>query len=77
MPVSCTPSDLAAAAKCYCFDKETTQRIKLYLLAVIADKDDLDPEELDALAKCYCFSEETAKRVENYLLCQIADALGA
>lgn len=74
MAISCDPTILATNAKCYCFDAETTQRIKLYLLAVIAGLDDQTPSELAAAAECYCFDKTTAKKIETYLLCQIANA---
>lgn len=76
MAISCEPNDLTAAAKCYCgYDKQTAQRVMIYLLAVIANLQNTPPSELAALAKCYCFDDKTAKQVQNYLLCQIANAL--
>lgn len=75
MALSCNPNDIAEASKCYCYDKETSQRVIIYLLAVIAQLDATTPSELAALARCYCYNDKTAKQVQNYLLCQIADAL--
>lgn len=75
MAISCDPEDLAAGSVCYCFDNKTAESVKLYLLAVIAELDDMTQEELAEAAKCYCFDKYTAKKVEMYLLCQIANSL--
>lgn len=77
MAVTTNPSELAAAAKCYCYDKETAKKVKLYLLAVIAGLDGLTPQELANRAKCYCFDPVTAAKVELYLDCLIANAGGS
>ena len=73
MAISCTPSDLAAAAKCFCFDAKTMAEVKLYLLAQIAGLGARTPAQLADAAKCYCFDPVTAKKVEAYLLCQIVN----
>lgn len=75
MAISCNPNDLTEASKCYCYDKETSQRVIIYLLAVIANLEATPPSELAALARCYCYNDKTAKQVQNYLLCQIANVL--
>lgn len=62
------------AAKCFCFDKKTSEEVKIYILAVLAGLDNLTPSELATAAKCYCFDAKTAKAVTTYLLCQIATA---
>lgn len=77
MAISCDTDDLAAAAKCYCYDRETAQQVKIYLLAVIAGLQAQTPSELADAAKCYCFDAQTAKKVQAYLLCQAALAAGA
>lgn len=71
MAISCEPEDLAAAAKCYCFDADTRERVKLYLLAVAAGLDGQTPQQLADAAKCYCFDKKQSKSVELYLLCQL------
>lgn len=76
MAITCTPEALAAAAKCYCFDKKTSEEVKLYLLAVLAGLDNLTPSQLTDRAKCFCFDAKFQKMVENYLLCQIAATQG-
>lgn len=76
MAVSTNPSELAAAARCYCYDKETAQKVKIYLRAVLAGLDGLTPQELANRAKCYCYDPVTAAKVELYLDCLIANAGG-
>lgn len=70
MAISCEPETLATAAACYCFDAETREKVKVYLLAVIAGKDALTPSELADAAKCYCFDAATMKKVLAYLICE-------
>lgn len=73
MPVSCDPTDLAAAAKCFiCLDVAQREAIKTYLLAVIAGGS-TDPNTLMEAAKCFvCIPPDKQKQIQTYLLCQIA-----
>lgn len=75
--ISCTPADLAAAAKCFqCLPSEQKQWIDTYLLAVIA-KGSTDPNTLALAAKCFqCIPPGMLRRVQAYLLCQIASGGG-
>lgn len=70
MAVSCTPSDLATAAKCYCFGEKEAMNIMVYLLAQKAGSTKT-PEELAEAAACYCYDRKTAEAVITYLLCQL------
>ncbi len=74
MAISCTPADLAAAAKCFqCLPSEQKQWIDTYLLAVIAGGS-TDPNTLANAAKCFqCIPEGALPRVMAYLLCQIVN----
>lgn len=72
MAVSCVPNDLAAAAKCYCFDEKTTEAVKIYLLYQIAGST-LTPNQLADAAKCFCSDPKTQMAIQNYLLCQIVN----
>lgn len=62
-----TPETLAEASACFCFDPVTAEKVKIYLLAVVAGLDDMTPAELAEAAKCFCFDRITAKKVEAYL----------
>lgn len=77
MAISCTPADLAAAAKCFqCLPSEQKQWIDTYLLAVIA-KGSTDPNTLALAAKCFqCIPPGMLRRIQAYLLCQIASGGG-
>lgn len=77
MAISCTPADLAAAAKCFqCLPSEQKQWIDTYLLAVIA-KGSTDPNTLALAAKCFqCIPSGMLRRIQAYLLCQIASGGG-
>lgn len=70
MAISCEPANLATAAACYDFDHITREKVKIYLLAVIAGKDNLSPSELAEAAKCYCLDAATMKKVLAYLICE-------
>ncbi len=72
MAVSCDPTDLATAAKCYCYDAVTRQRVIIRLLAIIAGKAGVSPSDLAEEAACYCYDPVTAKKVEIALLCVAA-----
>lgn len=72
--VDCSPQALAEGARCFCFPHQDAEKVKIYLLAVIAGLDNLTPSQLAELAKCYCFDAKTTKEVTTYLLCQIANA---
>lgn len=76
--ISCTPSDLAQASKCFCFgDQRQIDSVIIYLLAQIAENTDT-PSVLAKKAACYCFSDTRSRdAVMLYLLCAIADAAGA
>jgi hypothetical protein len=76
--VSCEPSDLAQAAKCFCFsDQRQVDGIIIYLLAQIAE-DTHTPAQLAQLASCFCYPDGLSRNaVMLYLLCAIADASGA
>lgn len=76
MAIECTAEALATAAKCYCFDKKTSEEVKIYLLAVLAGLDNLTPSQLADRAKCFCMDAKFQKAVQNYLLCQLANAGG-
>lgn len=72
MPVSCDPTDLQAAARCYCFPKDVQDAIIIYLLQQIAG-DTSTPSELAAkAAKMRIPDEKQREAVITYLLCQIA-----
>lgn len=73
MAVDCSPQALAEGARCFCFDHNHAESVKIYLLAVIAGLDGLTQAQLAERAKCYCFDAKTTKEVQNYLLCQIAN----
>lgn len=77
MAISCTPADLAAAAKNFQgLPSEQKQWIDTYLLAVIAGGS-TDPNTLALAAKCYqCIPPGMIRRVQAYLLCQIASGGG-
>jgi hypothetical protein len=74
MAISCTPADLAEAAKCFqCLPSEQKQWIDTYLLAVIAGGS-TDPNTLALAAKDYQgVSSELLQRIQVYLLCQIVN----
>ncbi len=72
MAISCDPTDLATAAKCYCYDAETRQKVIIRLLAIIANKADVSPSDLAEEAACYCYDPVTAKKVMISLLCVAA-----
>lgn len=74
MAVPTDPSELAALARCYCYDKKTEEAVKIYLRAKIAGLDNLTPTELAEAAKCYCFDPVTASKVQLYLDCVTANA---
>lgn len=75
--ISCTPADLAAAAKCFqCLPSEQKQWIDTYLLAVIA-KGSTDPNTLALAAKCFqCIPSGMLRRIQAWLLCQIVSSGG-
>lgn len=78
MSVSCEPSDLATASKCFCFaDQKQIDSVIIYLLTQIAG-DTSTPAELSRKAACFCFPDTRSRdAVMLYLLCAIADAAGA
>lgn len=77
MAISCEPSDLTTAAKCFvCLSPEEREAVKTYLLAVIA-AGSTDPEVLASAAKCFqCIPKDQLRQIQAYLLCQIANAHG-
>lgn len=75
MAVPTDPDDLQEVSACYCFDKATSDRIKIYLLAQIAGLGDTDPSDLAEAAACYCYDHATMSRVMAYLLCQAANGV--
>lgn len=76
MPIDCSPDILAQAAACYCYDAVTTEKVKVYLLAVIAGLDTLPPATLAESASCYCFDPLTLKRIQAWILCDIDQIIG-
>jgi hypothetical protein len=73
MPISCTPEDLAAAAKCFsCLDTQSMLAIQTYLLAVIAGGS-TDPGVLAAQAKAFQGLNGRQLEVQSFLLCQIVN----
>lgn len=78
MPISCTPSDLVAAAKCFqCVPSGMEQSVQMYLLATIAGlgTDQAAIQQIVANAKCFnCVPPEMAEPVLLYLTCQAANA---
>lgn len=73
MALSCLPSDLIAAAKCFdCVPKELQPALQTYLLAVIANGS-LDPKSLLEQAKCFQFPESIQQQIQTMLLCQIVN----
>lgn len=73
--VDCSdPRALAAAACGYCYDEETWRKVMVYLLAVIAEKDDLTPAQLAKAAACKCIPAGQFDRVMAYLLCEAVNA---
>lgn len=70
MPVVCDATTLAEAASCYCYDPVTREKVKVYLLAVLAGKDNLTAAQLADAAACYCFDAVTMKKVMAYLACE-------
>lgn len=78
MPVSCEPSDLATASKCFCFsDQKQIDGIIIYLLSQIAG-DTSTPAQLAQKSACFCYADQRSRdAVMLYLLCAIADKAGA
>jgi hypothetical protein len=80
MAISCEPSDLVAAAKCFCFDKKTESAVELYLLALLAGGS-MDPSTLAQAAAAAGFMGIQDKRqidgMRLYLMCEAASASGA
>lgn len=76
MALSCTPTDLAAAARCYCeLTRDEREAIRVYLLAVIAGKSGETPDQLLSEAKCFCgLNPQVAQAISVYLECLIANA---
>jgi hypothetical protein len=74
MAISCTPQDLAAEAKCYCFaDKRLSSSVMIYLLAQLAG-DTSTPAELARKSACFCISDQKSRdAVIVYLLCAIVN----
>ena len=73
MAISCTPSDLAVAAKCFCLPSGTQQAINTYLLAVIAGGS-TDPATLAIAAKNFQgIPPQILIQIQAYLLCQIVN----
>lgn len=74
MAVSCTPADLAEAAKCFvCLTPAQKEAIRLYLLAVIAGGS-TEPATLAEAAKCFvCLDHTQRQAINTYLLCQAAN----
>lgn len=74
--ISCDPSLLAEAAKCFdCVPAGRQMAIQTYLLALIAGGS-TDPQTLATEAKCFqCVPGDTQAAIQNYLLCQIVNAL--
>lgn len=71
MALSCEPSDLVAAAKCFdCIPKEMQMALQTYLLAVIAGGS-LDPKTLMEQAKCFQFPDHIQQQIQTMLLCEI------
>lgn len=73
MPISCEPSDLVAASRCYCgLQPRDLDAIKVYLLSVLAGVENMTPAELVAISKCYaCIPPNMIKAVEAALLCTV------
>lgn len=73
MAVDCTPSALAADAKCFvCLTTQQAQAVQTYLLAVIAGVS-TDPAVLMENAKCFvCLTSQQRDAIKTYLLCVIS-----
>lgn len=75
--ISCEPTDLAQASKCFCFgDQRQVDSVMIYLLTQIAG-DTSTPAELARKSACYCYDAKSSEAVKLFLLCSISDALGA
>jgi len=73
MSVSCVPSDVAKAAKCFCLSPAEKDAVDTYLLAVIAGGS-TDPKTLASASKAFQgIPEGTIKAVQVYLLCHIVN----
>lgn len=72
--ISCDANDLAENSKCYCYDEETWRKVMVYLLAGLADKDELTPDQLAEEAKCMCIPDGHWESVMVYLLCEAVNA---
>jgi hypothetical protein len=75
MPLSCTPSDLAAEATCFECQLSDAQRaaIQTYLLAVIAGGS-TDPQTLlTAASQFQNLSGVQLAQIQAYLLCAIVN----
>lgn len=72
MPVSCEPSSVMAASKCFmCLDEAEQAAIQTYLLCQIAGMI-CTPQTLMTAAKCYmCLGPAQLQAINTYLLCQI------
>jgi hypothetical protein len=76
MSISCSPSDLALAAKQFRgLPPEVRQAIDTYLLAVIAGGS-TDPKVLARQAECFCLPPNVTRNVQAYLLCQAVNGGG-
>lgn len=68
-----TPAQLAAASKCYCFDGQIREAIKVYLLKVAAGMGSRDIGEIADAAACYCYGDRRIQEsVIIYILANIA-----
>jgi len=82
MPVTCTPSALAAAAACFCQPELQQLQMQTYLLqqsaiVLLGSAIPTDPAALLALAKQFqAYTSKDNVTVQTYLLCQIAQVSG-
>lgn len=70
MAVSCEPSDLTTAAKCFsCMTQQQREAAKVYLLAVLAE---VDPDPVAIMRGAACFMDIPVPQLiamQNYLWC--------
>jgi hypothetical protein len=72
--VTCDPSALVAAAKCFDLDKSVRSQVELFILATIAGMptDRAGVEAIVKASKCFNIDKSLHDQVELYLLCQAA-----
>lgn len=76
MAISCDPSALANAARCFdnCIPLGMQPAVQAYIMAVILGKDG-DIKSLLKEAKCYQCLDGMQLAVQSYILCYILDLL--